>query len=161
MTCVEGEKAADRLSDLGLRSCCPPFGASQWLPEWSGDLAREGCEELVILPDADDAGTAHAERVAAVSSGRFAIKVVRLPGLIRGADAYDWIGEGHDMDDLVNVVREAAEWTPGAFERARTERRRAKTRERVRRLRERRRAEQLADSICNAAKDQACNAVTL
>ncbi len=149
--CLEGEKAVDLFWALGLPACCPPSGASRWIPEWSSDLRRTGCTELVILPDADHAGTEHAERVATSwfeqpvneNLEPTIAKVVALPGLTDGADACDWLKAGHTALELEKIVSEASYWAPGAIGRARRERRRALTRDRVRRHRARHR-------VCNA-----------
>ncbi len=143
--CLEGEKAVDLFWTHGLPACCPPAGASQWLPEWSADLQRAGCTELIVLPDADKQGLEHAERIAAACVGlpsgpgveRIVVKVVSLPGLPEGADAFDWLQGGQAVGELLEIVSSASYWEPGAQERARAERRRARTRERVKRFRER------------------------
>jgi hypothetical protein len=141
--CAEGEKAVDRLWRAGLPATCPPSGASRWCEHWNEDLWRCGCRELVILPDADKPGAIHAERVAAATSALanmpIRVKVVRLPGLSAGADAFDWLQDGRTAIELLKIVSEAPYWLPGAMERERQERRRALTRERVRRYRERKR----------------------
>jgi putative DNA primase/helicase len=146
--CVEGEKAVELLWALGVPAVCPPSGASRWAPEWSAGLYRIGCRELFILPDADKTGNEHAERVAAASLGivdatggtPMAVKIVRLPGLQVGSDAFDWLNGPHTYSELCEIVSRQPYWTPGATERAREERRRALTCKRVRRHRERRRA---------------------
>jgi putative DNA primase/helicase len=139
--CVEGEKAVDFLRELGLPATCPPSGASRWDRAWSIDLLGVGCCEVIILPDADISGRKHAERVAAdlyaVGGDRIRLKVVALPGLSAGADVVDWLMDGRTPDDLDGCVSGASYWAPDAAERARLERRRALTRERVRKHRQR------------------------
>jgi hypothetical protein len=54
---TEGEKAADFLHSLGFAATCPPSG-----------LWMAGCHEVVVLPDADKVGRAHALRVATACS---------------------------------------------------------------------------------------------
>lgn len=138
--CLEGEKAVDLFWTLGLPACCPPSGASSWKSEWSADLQRAGCVELVVLPDADRPGVTHAERIAAASwelPAPLPVKVIALPGLPAGADAFDWIRDGHSTADLLRIVSSASYWEPGALERARADRKRALTNERVKRWRQR------------------------
>ena len=144
---TEGEKAVDLLWRLGLPSACPPAGAGKWSPEWSLDLWNAGCREIVILPDRDRAGEQHAQRVAETTfalqvDGPFTVKIVALPGLEFGQDAYDWLRGGRAPAELIELSNNVHSWTPGATERARVERRRMLTRERVRRHRERQRERQ-------------------
>jgi hypothetical protein len=90
----EGEKATERMWELGLPATCPSAGASTWRSEWRDALVAAGCGELVILADKDKAGEAHALVVANDVFRHLAVKVVTLPGLLRGADAFDWFGAG-------------------------------------------------------------------
>jgi len=134
---TEGEKSADRLWSLGLPATCGPHAAGTWHPEWSRDFAEAGVTELVVLPDNDKPGTAHAELVASIThpevGASVAVKVLALPGLLRGADVFDWLKDGHTASDLEIAAEKAAVWLPGASERARLERKRAKNRERQKR----------------------------
>lgn len=149
---VEGEKAVERLLAEHLVATCPPNGASTWNDSWSIELWRRGCRELIVLPDADGPGRALAERVAQATwdldvtgADHIRVKVVSLPGLSGGDDAFDWFEEGGTCDGLLKAVSEAAWWVPGGAERARRERKRLKTRDRVRRFRERERAGRVKD----------------
>ena len=146
--CHEGEKSVDLCWSLGIPACCPPSGASSWKPEWSADLQQADCAEVVVLPDADRSGLAHAERVAQACWALptpLPVKVIRLPGLSDGADAFDWL-QAHSPNDLLTLAQGASYWSPGALERARAERKRALSRDRVRRFRARIKAEGLADA---------------
>ena len=91
-----------------------------------------------ILADNDTAGITHATRVAASAHQheRLVAKVVRLPGLQKGADAFDWLQQGHTPDDLKNVALTVPYWDPDLITEQRLERRRAQTRERVKRHRD-------------------------
>ena len=140
---VEGEKAADGLWAEQFPATCPPHGASVWNPAWSADLWRQGCRELIILPDNDPAGRKHAERVAQATwdpavpnRDRIRIKIVTLPGLSAGADVFDWFAEGGTRENLMKIVSAAPQWAPGATERARAERKRLLARDRQRRHRQ-------------------------
>jgi hypothetical protein len=66
------------------------------------------------------------------------VKVVSLPGLPAGGDVVDFL-DRHTVSELRALIAATPPWTPGGTERARLERKRQLTRERVRRLRERRR----------------------
>ena len=113
-----------------------------WHVEWSKALIEAGCASIVILPDADPPGEAHAEHVAGATQveapSHVSVKIARLPGLPRGADVFDWLEAGHTSDLLIEAHR-AAEWVPWARERARQEHRRQANRVRQQRLRDRRR----------------------
>ncbi|MCR4375478.1 MAG: hypothetical protein NUW22_11565 [Acidobacteria bacterium] len=137
---VEGEKAADRLWNIDLAGTCGYAGASKWSPEWSQALWAAGCRELIVLPDNDRPGAAHAQVVAAITHAAnadepIAVKVVTLAGLPSGGDVFDWLEGGKSADDLITLVDTVPRWTPGAEEQRRLERRRANTRKRVRKHR--------------------------
>jgi hypothetical protein len=90
---TEGEKAADAVRDLGLIATTSAHGSkSASKTDWSPLMKHE----LVILPDADDAGDRYAEDVADLL-GKLrpspTVKIVRLPDLAQG--------EGGDMVDFV------------------------------------------------------------
>jgi hypothetical protein len=89
----EGEKAADAVRALGLIATTSAHGSkSASKTDWSPLIGHE----VVILPDADDAGERYADDVADLL-GKLrpspAVKIVRLPDLAQG--------EGGDMADFV------------------------------------------------------------
>ena len=173
----EGEKAVNRLKSLGFAATCGPAGAAQWLDEYAHLLWRLGCAELIVLPDADQAGRRHAQQVAQSCYGLTAatqsdlaerdepwaswpsarvtdsdvaplrVKVVELPDLLAGADVHDFL-QRHSADDLRELTAKAPYWYPGIDDEQRLARRRELTRARVRRKRARDRADQ---QPCNAA----------
>ena len=59
---VEGEKDADALGDLGLTATTNAGGAGKWRTDYNA-LHFKG-KRLIILPDNDDPGLAHAQDVA-------------------------------------------------------------------------------------------------
>ena len=61
---VEGEKDVDRLTDEGLTATTCPMGAGKWRDEYADTLSGA---DVVILPDNDEPGRAHAEQVAPVA----------------------------------------------------------------------------------------------
>ena len=170
---VEGEKAVDALSSVGVVATCGAAGASLWSATWTDVLWRAGCAEVVVVPDNDRTGSRHAERVAhacynfvgitddttvdtpwtawpsaTVEDPEVAplrVKIVHLP-LPPSGDVVDWLEAGHDVVDLAFLIETTPSWSPDAAERARVERRRRLTVERVRRHRDRARAEQQADN---------------
>jgi len=102
---VEGEKAADRLAKLGLVATTNNGGSKNWKPEINKWFAGRN---VVILPDNDDAGQAHADTVIANIfdiAGR--VKRVDLPDLPPKGDVVDWLGGGNDLDALLDIVRSA------------------------------------------------------
>jgi putative DNA primase/helicase len=56
-------------------------------------------QEVLILPDADDAGQAHAETVAAsCAAAGLRVKVGHFPGRAQGADVSDWLDQNPTSD---------------------------------------------------------------
>ncbi len=94
----EGEKDVNRLVALGLVATCNPGGAGKWREEYSESLRGRN---VVILPDNDQAGRDHAERVARSLIGVAAsIKIVELPDLPDKGDVSDWLQAGGDAEKL-------------------------------------------------------------
>ncbi len=96
---VEGEKAADRLHALGFPTVTSLGGSKAAdRADWSTLTASE----VVIVPDADDAGIAYAKSVAEQIRGDDRIVgVLRLPGLKpqSGEDVVEWIDNVHEGDE--------------------------------------------------------------
>lgn len=113
---VEGEKDADRLfieSNGNWIATTAPGGASaKWLPEYTEQL--RGAKEVIIIPDNDEPGRKHAEKVAAALYGAVgAIYIVSLPGLPDKGDVSDWLDAGHTIKDLHEAIKEYAKpWEP-------------------------------------------------
>lgn len=107
---VEGEKDVDRLACLGIVATCNAGGANKWPTELSPCFAGL---DVYILPDNDDAGRSHAEKVAASLHGIAAsVRIVSLPGLAKGGDISDWLDAGGDVDQLVGLCEAAPPWAP-------------------------------------------------
>ena len=122
---VEGEKDADALAALEgpdgrpLAATCNCGGASRddQRPKWRADLHAPPLEgaHVVVLPDNDGAGHAHAGAVAASLVGlALSVRVVHLPGLPEKGDVSDWLEAGGDVDGLRDAVRRAEPYEAGA-----------------------------------------------
>jgi hypothetical protein len=98
----EGEKAVDALVKLGVPATCSPHGAGKWRDSYAQFLNDA---PIIILPDNDEPGRKHRDQVATSLSGVAAsVKVLHLPGLPEGGDAYDWIAAGGTTEKLWAVV---------------------------------------------------------
>ena len=101
----EGEKDSDSLWAIGLMATTNPNGAGKWKPEFS---TRFHERDVVILPDNDERGRSHAEKVAA-SVQRYApksLKIVLLHGLGPKEDVSDWL-EGKTREEFLQAVNDA------------------------------------------------------
>lgn len=102
---VEGEKKADALARLGFVATCNPFGAGKWPASFAPHLAAR---DVVILPDNDAPGRAHAEDVAAkIRSAAASVVRVDLPGLPDKGDIVDWLAAGGTAEALAELVAAA------------------------------------------------------
>ena len=105
---AEGEKAAERLADLGFVATTSPAGSKVAdRADWSPLTARE----VVILPDADEPGEHYAAEVAGILSADpdRIVAVVRLHGIRPGSgeDVAEWIDAVHAGDE--SAARRALE----------------------------------------------------
>ena len=100
---VEGEKAADALSVLGVTATCSPGGANKWRPEYAVHLVGA---DVVILPDNDEPGESHGRMVAASLRQHSAnsVRVITLPNLPEKGDVADWIAAGGTAAGLASLV---------------------------------------------------------
>ena len=102
---VEGEKAAQRLSKLGLVATTSHGGAKKWQPVLNQYFAGRN---VVVLADNDDAGREHADIVIGNLFGVAGrIKRVELDGLPPKGDIVDWLDSGKGIDDLIAAVKAA------------------------------------------------------
>lgn len=106
----EGEKDADALRDhLATATTCPG-GAGKWRDRHNDALRGR---HVVILPDNDAPGEAHAQTVAKALAGIAAsVRVLRLPDLPAKGDVSDWIGAGGTAEELAALADAAPEWRP-------------------------------------------------
>jgi 5S rRNA maturation endonuclease (ribonuclease M5) len=99
---VEGEQCADALIEAGLVATTNHGGAGKWLDAHAQHL--EG-RNVIVMPDNDEAGLRHADKVVASLWGIAAhIKRVDLPGLPDKGDVVDFLRE-HTLGELVEIVQ--------------------------------------------------------
>jgi putative DNA primase/helicase len=106
----EGEKDVDRLAALGSVATTNPEGAGKWRDEYTAALKGR---HIAILPDNDEDGRKHAEKVARALYDEVAgLKVVVLPGLPEKGDVSDWLDAGNTVEDLLRIVDATSQWEP-------------------------------------------------
>ena len=117
---VEGEKDADSLWRIGIPATCSPDGASdigkaaKWRMAYSESL---GGADIVVIPDHDAAGYAHADATAKASVP--VAKRVRMltlakhwPECPKGGDISDWLAAGHTGEELAKLIEAAPDYVP-------------------------------------------------
>jgi RecA-family ATPase len=120
---VEGEKDVNNLCRLGLSATCSPGGAAKLnqKPKWriEHSEALRGAD-IVIIPDNDEAGHAHAKATARMSLGVAArVRILDLarhwPDMPPGGDISDWLAAGHTREELdVLIVERAVDYQNGS-----------------------------------------------
>lgn len=106
---VEGEKDVETLRGTGLVATCNPMGAGKWRSEYNEYLRGKS---VIIIPDNDEPGKAHAQSVAGNLAGIAAsIKVLELTGLRQGGDITDWFENGGNKPTLIRLVLKTDEWS--------------------------------------------------
>jgi 5S rRNA maturation endonuclease (ribonuclease M5) len=120
---VEGEKDADNLNALGFTATTNFDGAGKWKDGYTDTLHGK---KVFIIPDNDDEGRKHAQKVARELQGRAkSIRLIELPGLPPKGDVSDFIAGIGDTDtaaERLSIMAEgAAEWTPPAESEPETE----------------------------------------
>lgn len=110
---VEGEKDADALVAEGYVATTSPMGAGKWRDAFADALRGA---EVIVIPDHDDVGRAHAEQVAAACTAvGCPVRVVRLPDLpswtlpAKG-DVSDWLAAGGTLDILDARTEATPRW---------------------------------------------------
>ena len=101
---VEGEKCADDIIDkLKLPATTMHGGAGKWYPEV---LPYFKDKNIILLPDNDNIGKEHMERLAYTFSETVAsIKIVELPDLEPKGDISNWIASGGTKEKLLNLCK--------------------------------------------------------
>ena len=117
---VEGEKDADSLWRIGIPATCSPDGASdigkaaKWRMAYSESL---GGADIVVIPDHDAAGYAHADAAAKASLGtaqrvRMFTLAKHWPDCPKGGDISDWLATGHTGEELAKLIEAAPDYVP-------------------------------------------------
>lgn len=110
---VEGEKDADRLWALGFPATTNVGGAGKWRQEHADELRAAGVQNVVILPDNDDPGRAHAEKVArSCQAAGLRVTMLALPDVPPKGDVSDWLNQGHTRGELLALVTAAPRDAP-------------------------------------------------
>jgi putative DNA primase/helicase len=105
---AEGERDVNNLRAIGVPATCNPDGAAKpgqkpkWRPEFSETLRGA---DIVVIPDHDDAGYAHAKAIISMSAGiAKSVHVLRLadhwPDCPVGGDISDWLAKDHTREEL-------------------------------------------------------------
>lgn len=101
----EGEKDVDRLRSAGQTATCNPMGAGKWRDAYSDSL--DGAD-LIIVPDNDEPGRAHADAVCRSCYGKAArIRIITLPA---GKDTSDFLDGGGTVDQLLELAAASTEY---------------------------------------------------
>ena len=102
-----GCEGAEKLKETTVTT--PPGGASKWQDEYAKSFTDK---YVTILPDNDDTGRTHAQRVAAsIHPYAAAVRVVNLPTLEQHGDVSDYL-EKHSFNDLIAEVKKTPRWVP-------------------------------------------------
>lgn len=109
---VEGEKDADTIAALGLTGTTTIGGASApWQAQYTAALA--GAADVVIIPDNDDPGRKHAEKIRdAIANHVQALRILNLPGLRDKEDVSDWAARGGTQQELEHLADNTEPFTP-------------------------------------------------
>lgn len=102
---VEGEKCVEAVESLGLTATTNPGGAGKWDDSYSASLAGA---TVIVIPDNDGPGIAHAETVSSALEATSDVALVTLPGLPEKGDIADWVAGGgtrSELDDLIRAAR--------------------------------------------------------
>ena len=105
---VEGEKDCDTAHSRGLCAVSSYTGAgTNWPQEYAHQLRGA---HIVIIPDNDKPGYAHAEMVAkTLRDTAKSIKVLKFPDMPDGGDLTDWFSMGGTIEQLKAAVLGDAE----------------------------------------------------
>jgi hypothetical protein len=111
---AEGEKDADAIAKVGFPAAvtCNPLGAGKWRDEYSDTLRGAN---VFVFADKDKPGREHAQQAAESLHGKAKrVAIVELPDRDVHAvkDVSDWLNAGGTLDELVELLENALEWTP-------------------------------------------------
>jgi DNA primase len=109
---VEGEKDADALTELGIAATTNFDGAGKWSDSYNEALRGK---HVILVPDDDNPGRAHVQKVAATLHGVAAsIRILQLPNSStkKGYDVSDFLAEQTDKDAAADQLSIMAEGAP-------------------------------------------------
>jgi DNA primase len=105
---VEGEKDAGGLVKLGFEATTSAMGAGKWRDSYTEALRGA---QVLICPDNDAAGYAHAAHVAnEIYFDTECVKFIQLPG--PGKDVSDWIAAGGTAEQIRALADAAPIYMP-------------------------------------------------
>ena len=106
---AEGERDADVLWEWHIPATTNPMGAGKWRAEYNTHFKGKS---VVILPDNDRIGEAHARDVARnLIDVAKTVKIIRLPGLAEKGDVSDWMAADGTPERLSEIVGATADLT--------------------------------------------------
>jgi hypothetical protein len=109
---VEGEKDVRALQAIGLVATTNMGGAGKWRAEYVDQLRSAGTHQVVVLPDNDEPGRAHADAIARSCDGAgLQVTVLALPDLAPKGDVSDWLAAGHTREEFLALVQAAPRFT--------------------------------------------------
>jgi len=115
----EGEKDVHTLIEWELTATTPPGGARSsskrvnWQPKFTEALRGA---DVVILPDNDEAGRAHAQAIArSINGDAGSVRVIDLPDLPDKGDVSDWKDLGGTRSGLLELVSCTEPWLEEAL----------------------------------------------
>lgn len=111
---VEGEKDVDTVRQkLRLVATTNPMGAGKWMPDYNRYFNGK---HVIILPDNDGPGRAHAAAVAAsLLPVAASVRVLELPHLPEKGDVTDWVEAGGSRAELLQLIRSTKRLDPPAL----------------------------------------------
>lgn len=101
---VEGEKCVEAVESLGLTATTNPGGAGKWDESYTASLTGA---TVVVIPDNDGPGVAHAEAVSSALEATCDVVLLTLPGLPEKGDIADWVDAGGTRTELDALIRAA------------------------------------------------------
>lgn len=102
---LEGEKDVDTARSLGFAATCNPGGADKWKDEYGELLRGKNC---VVIPDNDEPGERHADKVArSLHLRAISVKVLRVPEKYK--DLSEW---NPSREAFAIFLTNAADWSP-------------------------------------------------
>jgi 5S rRNA maturation endonuclease (ribonuclease M5) len=99
---VEGEKDVETLRERGFVGTCNAGGAGKWLADYNQFFTGKS---VIVIPDRDPAGFAHARQVVG-GIRRYAASFIVID-LEDAKDISEWFDHGHSEVELVTLLEDA------------------------------------------------------